>query len=119
MPIGQPIIRRNGHDLTIATLGAALYPALEAAEILAKEHGIETEVIDLRSAVPLDYQMIIESVQKTGKLILANNGVERNNYMRHIASTLNEVAFDYLDGPIIALGARNWIMPGAGLDKYL
>ena len=119
IPIGQPAIRRSGEHISIITLGLSLYVALDAASILEKEYGITCDVIDARSAVPLDYDLLIKSVEKTGRVVLINNGVERNNFMRHVASTITESAFDYLDGPPVVLGARNWIMPGAGLDKWI
>ncbi|WP_161565615.1 transketolase C-terminal domain-containing protein [Mycoplasma sp. ATU-Cv-508] len=117
--IGAGVIRRVGQDITIVTLGSALYPALEAAEELAKRWKISAEVIDARSAVPFDYDIVLKSLKKTGQIVLVNNGAERNNFMRHVASTLSELAFDELDAPPVVLGARNWIMPGAGLDRWI
>lgn len=117
--IGEPIIRRVGGDITILSLGSSLYPALEAATILARDYQIEAEVIDARSSVPFNYDLVLKSLQKTGKILLINNGVERNNFMRHMASTISELAFDALDASPVVLGARNWIMPGAGLDKWI
>lgn len=117
--IGEPILRRQGQDLTILTLGASLYPALEAAQILKSDFNISCDVIDARSSVPFNYELVLKSVAKTGKILLINNGVERNNFMRHMASTISELAFDDLDASPVVLGARNWIMPGAGLDKWI
>lgn len=116
--IGTPKIKVVGKDITILSLGASLYNALEAVEEL-KKYNINAELIDARSAVPFNYDKVIQSIEKTGKIVLINNGIERNNFMRHMASTISEMAFDYLDGPPIVLGARNWIMPGAGFDKWI
>ncbi|MCB0913848.1 MAG: dehydrogenase, partial [Propionibacteriaceae bacterium] len=74
-PEGEPAIRREGTDVTIATLGATLYRALEAADILAEKYGISAEVIDLRFVAPLDYTKLVESVRKTGRLVLASDAV--------------------------------------------
>jgi 2-oxoisovalerate dehydrogenase E1 component len=105
--IGEPIFREKGEDITILTFGSSLYPALEASKRLRNEFGMTADVIDARSAVPFNYDEVIKSVEKTGRIILVNNGVERNNFMKHMASTITEAAFDYLDAPAIALGARN------------
>jgi 2-oxoisovalerate dehydrogenase E1 component len=107
IPIGQPVKRVSGENITILTFGGSLYPALEAEKELREEYGITSDVIDARSAVPFDYELVIKSVEKTGKIILINNGVERNNFMRHMASTITEMSFDFLDGPPVVLGARN------------
>lgn len=117
--IGEPILRKSGEDITILSLGSSLYPALSAAQSLEKDFNIHAEVIDARSAVPFNYDLVLKSVKKTGRIILINNGVERNNFMRHMASTISELAFYDLDASPVVLGARNWIMPGAGLDKWI
>lgn len=108
--LGEPIRRKQGKDLTIITFGAQLYIAKDAIKYFEK-YGVDVELIDLRSIVPLNYEILIKSVQKTGKVILANNGIERNNVMKEIASNLTRFCFDYLDAPPIVLGAKNTIMP--------
>jgi 2-oxoisovalerate dehydrogenase E1 component len=119
IPFGEPIKRTNGKDLTIFSIGASLYVAMDAAKRLKDEFGIEAEVIDGRSISPLDYTMILDSVKKTGKIVLMNNGAERGNFMKNIASNISEMAFDYLDAPPVVLGARNWIMPGVEFESYI
>ncbi|CRX36907.1 / / 2-oxoisovalerate dehydrogenase subunit beta / 390077:392560 Reverse [Candidatus Hepatoplasma crinochetorum] len=119
IPFGKGVIREVGDDLTIVTLGAALYTALDAAKILKEKYNINSEVIDMRSAVPFDYDIIIDSVKKTGKIILINEGFERMNFMKAVSANLTEFAFNYLDAPPAVLGARNWIMPGADYEKYI
>jgi 2-oxoisovalerate dehydrogenase E1 component len=116
--IGDPDIKRAGKDITILTIGAALYRALEAAETLEKEYNISAEVIDARSIVPFNYDLVIESVKKTGKIIIVGDAVERNSVMRDMAANISEFAFDYLDAPAIAFGSRNWITPAYELEKY-
>lgn len=115
IPLGQPALRRTGKDLTLISLGPALYRALEAARQL-QEYGLEAEVIDLRFLNPLDYTPLVESVRKTGRAILVSEACERGSFLHTVASNLSQLAFDYLDGPIVVLGARNWITPPAELE---
>jgi 2-oxoisovalerate dehydrogenase E1 component len=117
VPEGEPVIRRPGKDLTIATLGATLYKALDAAEKLEKVYGLHTEVMDLRFINPLNYQSIIESVQKTGRLLLASDAAERGSFLHTVASNVQTFAFDYLDAPVTVVGSRNWITPAAEMEQ--
>ena len=116
-PEGVPALRRHGKDLTIITLGATLYVAVKAAAIFQEEHGLEAEIIDLRFVNPVDYSVLVESVKKTGRVILASDAVERGNYMHNVANNLATLCFDYLDAPPAVLGARNWISPVAELER--
>lgn len=117
--IGEPDVKRAGKDLSIITFGPALFKALKAADALAADHGISAEVIDLRSINPLKYDKIIESVKKTGKVVLVNEAVERGNVMHNIAANITQFCFDYLDAPPVVIGARNWVSPAAELEsKY-
>ncbi len=116
-PLGEPVVRRTGSDLTIATIGATLYPAIEAAEEMEKKYGVKTEVIDLRFINPLNYEKIIESVKKTGKLVLASDACERGSFLHTVAANVTQVAFDYLDAPVAVVGAQNWISPAAEMEK--
>jgi len=115
-PEGEPVIRKQGNDLTIATLGATLYPALEAAKKLEKDFGVSSEVIDIRFINPLNYEKIIESVKKTGKLLLASDACERGSFLHTVASNVHSLAFDYLDAPVTVVGSRNWITPAAEME---
>ncbi|MDR3114924.1 MAG: dehydrogenase [Treponema sp.] len=117
VPEGEPVVRRPGKDLTIATLGATLYKALEAAEKLEKVYGLQAEVMDLRFINPLNYQTLIESVQKTGRLLLASDAAERGSFLHTVASKLQTFAFDYLDAPVTVVGSRNWITPAAEMEQ--
>ncbi len=114
---GEPIVRREGKDLTIITIGATLYRALEAAQILEESYHLSAEVIDLRFINPLDYQILIDSAQKTGKILLASDACERGSFLHTVASNLHQLVFDYLDGPVVVLGSRNWITPSAELEE--
>lgn len=111
VPLGEPDIKRAGDDLTILTIGATLYRALQAAEILVRDYGISCEVIDSRSIVPFNYEPVIESVKKTGKILLASDACERGSILQTFAAKIAQFAFDYLDAPPAVLGARNWITP--------
>jgi len=114
---GVPAIRREGTDVTIATLGATLYRALEAADILAEKYGVSAEVIDLRFVAPLDYTKVVESVKKTGRLVLASDAVARGNFLQTVATDIQNLAFDALDAPVVVVGARNHITPAPELEN--
>jgi 2-oxoisovalerate dehydrogenase E1 component len=116
IPIGLPDVKRPGKDLTILTIGATLYRALEAAERLAEEFRLEAEVIDARSLVPFDYGPVLESVKKTGRILLAADACERGSHLNTLAAMIQQLAFDHLDGPVVVLGARNWITPAAEME---
>jgi 2-oxoisovalerate dehydrogenase E1 component len=115
--LSEPSVKRPGSDLTILTLGPALYTAIKAAEELSASFGISAEVIDLRSAVPIDYEPLVESVRKTAKVVLVSEEVERGSVMQTVAANLTQLCFDDLDGPPVIVGARNWITPAAELDS--
>ena len=119
VPIGEPDVKRAGSDVTILTVGATLYRAIEAAKLLAERHAISAEVIDARSVVPFNYEKVIASVKKTGRIVLASDACERGSVLKDMAQTISELAFDYLDAPPVVLGARNWITPAYELeDQY-
>jgi 2-oxoisovalerate dehydrogenase E1 component len=117
VPEGEPVVRRPGKDLTIATLGATLYKALEAAEKLEARHGLSVEVVDLRFINPLNYDRLMESVKKTGRLLLASDAAERGSFLHTVASNMQTYAFDYLDAPVAVVGSRNWITPAAEMEQ--
>jgi hypothetical protein len=105
-----PDVKRKGSDITILTVGAALYAGLHAAALL-EGRGLSAEVIDARSLVPFDYHVLIESVKKTGRLVLVSDACERGSFLNDIARNLTEFAFDYLDAPPVVVGAPNVISP--------
>ena len=114
---GEPYVHRAGKDLTIITLGATLYNALEAADELEQKHGVSTEVIDARFINPLNLTPIIESVKKTGRVLLASDACERGSFLHTLASNITQLAFSYLDGPPVVVGSRNWITPPAEMEE--
>lgn len=111
VPFGEPDVKKAGSDLTILTIGATLYRALEAAKILESEHGLSCEVIDARSVVPFNYDKVLESVRKTRRILLASDACERGSFLHTMASKINQFAYDELDAPPVVVGARNWITP--------
>ncbi|MFI3886839.1 alpha-ketoacid dehydrogenase subunit beta [Streptococcus parauberis] len=112
VPIGKADVKREGKDLTIVTIGKMLYVGFEVADILEKD-GISVEVIDLRTVAPWDQETVLESVKKTGRLIVIDEANPHNNTATDIASVVTDKAFDYLDGPIKCVCAPNVPVPFA------
>jgi 2-oxoisovalerate dehydrogenase E1 component len=117
IPMGEPDIKREGTDVTILTVGATLYRALDAAKILEEKYNFSAEVIDARSLVPFNYDLVIESVKKTGRIIISGDASGRGSFLRDLASNITELAFDYLDAPPVVVGSRNWITPAYELEN--
>ncbi len=110
VPLGKAAVRREGGDLGIITYGAMVYTALDAAEALAKE-GVETEVVDLRSLQPLDEEAILETAKKTSKVIVLHEACLTGGAGGEIAARIAEKAFDFLDGPIMRVAAKDTPVP--------
>ena len=108
-------MRRTGDDVTMLTIGPSLYPALDAATDLAA-HDIEVEIIDSRTLVPFDYDTVLASVRRTGRLMIVSEAVERGSFANTIAATVTRLAFADLKAAPIVLGAPNWIAPGADME---
>jgi 2-oxoisovalerate dehydrogenase E1 component len=117
LPFGEPQVIKEGRDLTILTFGATLYRAWEAAQEFEKTHGISVELIDGCTLVPFGYDMLIESVKKTGRLMLASDACQRGSFLHTVASRVTQEAFDYLDAPVAVMGARDWIVPPAEMEE--
>ena len=117
IPMGEPDVKREGKDITILTIGATLYRALEAAKILEEKYGMSAEVIDARSLVPFNYEKVIASVKKTGRIIVSGDATARGSFLNDLAQNITELAFDYLDAPPVVVGSRNWITPAYELEK--
>ena len=109
---------RDGKDLTILTIGATLYRALDAAKELSEKYGMEADVINMPSLVPLDYTDIIASVKKTGRVILASDACARGSFLNDVAQNISNLCFDYLDAPPVVVGAKNWITPPYEFDEF-
>jgi 2-oxoisovalerate dehydrogenase E1 component len=117
IPIGEPDVKKEGKDITFLTIGHTLYPALQAAKELEEKYGMSAEVIDARSLVPFNYEKVIASVKKTGKIIVAGDATTRGSFLNDLAANINSLCFDYLDAPVAVLGSRNWITPAFELES--
>ncbi len=117
IPFGEPDVKKEGKDITFLTVGHTLYPALQAAKELEEKYGMSAEVIDARSLVPFNYEKVIESVKKTGKIIVASDATARGSFLNDLAANISQLAFDYLDAPVCVLGSRNWITPAYELES--
>jgi 2-oxoisovalerate dehydrogenase E1 component beta subunit len=118
VPIGKAASRRQGSDLAVFTYGAMLYKVMEAAELLSRE-GIEVEVVDLRSLLPLDEEAILEATCKTGKVLVVHEDTRTGGIAGEIMALINEGAFEYLDAPPQRLTAPDTPVPyGPPMEDY-
>jgi pyruvate/2-oxoglutarate/acetoin dehydrogenase E1 component len=118
IPFGVADVKREGKDVTLVTYSRMVLKALEAADILAKE-GIDIEVIDLRTLKPLDIDTVIRSVKKTGRLVGATEAYENTSFINEVMAQVNELAFDWLDAPMIRVAAANVPVPRAEILEDL
>jgi 2-oxoisovalerate dehydrogenase E1 component len=107
IPFGKAKVVRAGKDLTVVTYGALVPRALQAAEKLAREKGVDVELIDLRSLSPYDWEAIAESVKKTSRAIVAHEDMLSWGYGAEIAARIGEELFDWLDAPVRRVGAMD------------
>ena len=118
VPLGKARVAREGRDISIITYAAMVHIALEAAEILARE-GIELEILDLRTLLPLDEEAIATTVRRTNRVIILHEDTKPGGIAGEISAIINERAFDDLDGPIIRITARDTPVPFAPpLEEY-
>ncbi|MGB7760318.1 MAG: alpha-ketoacid dehydrogenase subunit beta [Bryobacteraceae bacterium] len=110
VPIGKARVARQGRDLSIVTYGAMVWVALEAAETLGRE-GIEIEVVDLRTLLPLDRDTVCESVKKTSKVLLLHEDTRTAGMAGELAVSITESVFEHLDGPIVRVTAPDTPVP--------
>lgn len=120
VPIGKADLKRVGKDVTVITYGRMLRRVLEAAD-MALEKGIEVEVVDLRTLMPLDKDAILESVKKTGRVLLVNDAHKTGGFIGEVAAMIAESdAFDYLDNRILRLAAEDVPIPyNKGLEEAM
>jgi len=116
IPFGEPDVKRAGKDVTILTIGATLYRALDAAKILEEKYGISAEVIDARCLVPFNYEKVLASIKKTGRIVISSDATARGSFLNDLARNITELAFDDLDAPPVVLGSRDWITPAYELE---
>ena len=105
VPIGQATTLREGRDVTIVALSRIVGDAMQAADRLASDDGIEAEVIDPRTLVPLDLDTLARSVRRTGRAVVAHEAVTAGGFGAELAAQLQAAAFDYLEAPIQRVGA--------------
>lgn len=112
IPLGVADIKRPGKDVTVITYSRMVLRALEAAEQLAGE-GIDLEVLDLRTLKPLDTDAILASVQKTGRVVIVSEGYKNSGFNAELLATVNDLAFDYLDAPVLRLAGADVPLPAS------
>lgn len=112
IPLGVADIKRPGKHLTIVTYSRMVGLSIEAAELLAKE-GIDVEVVDLRTLKPLDIDTIVTSIKKTGRFLGVTESYENTSFINEVMVQINELAFDWLDAPMMRLAAANVPVPRA------
>ncbi len=113
VPIGVADLKRQGRDVTIVATSRMVLLALNAAETLARQ-GIEAEVIDPRTLKPLDVDTIVRSVQKTGRLVVVNEGHRTGGFTAEVAARVQREAFDWLDAPIMQVATEDVPLPYNG-----
>jgi 2-oxoisovalerate dehydrogenase E1 component beta subunit len=117
LPIGKASVAREGRHLSIFCYGFMRTCALEAAETLAREDGVEAEVVDLRTLRPLDHETILASVEKTGKALVVHEANRFGGFGAEVAATIAEKAFEHLDGPVTRLAGPE--VPGVPFHHTL
>jgi len=118
LPFGYVNQVRQGDDITILTIGATLYKAVEAADTLKEKYDLSADILNLCSLTPLDYTKIVESVKKTGRVVLASDASARGSFLNDIARNITELCFTDLDAPPVVVGAKNWITPPFEFDEF-
>lgn len=111
VPLGKARLQREGRDLTIVTYGAMVHDCLQVAEQLETEDGLGVEIIDLRTLLPLDEEMILESVKKTNRLLVVHEDTRTGGIAGEIAIRVSEKAFEWLDAPILRVTAIDTPVP--------
>ncbi|MBL7959280.1 alpha-ketoacid dehydrogenase subunit beta [bacterium] len=111
VPIGKGDIKREGKDLTVVAYSSAVHWALEAAEQIEKEDGVSVEVLDMRSILPYDKELILQSVKKTNRVIVAHEATLTGGVGGDVSAFITENAFEHLDAPIRRLAAIDTPVP--------
>jgi 2-oxoisovalerate dehydrogenase E1 component beta subunit len=122
VPLGKARVHREGTDITLVAYGLMLYTALEVAQKISEEHGVETEVVEPRTLYPLDKETILDSARKTGKVLVVSEANLTGSFSGEIAAIVAREAFEWLDGPVMRLGAPD--VPAAAfarpmMDRFL
>ncbi|MHA1975608.1 MAG: alpha-ketoacid dehydrogenase subunit beta [Candidatus Hodarchaeales archaeon] len=119
IPLGKARIAKEGEDVTILAYGSMLHVALEAAELASKNHQIECEVIDLRTLVPLDIEVIEKSVKKTGRVISVTEAPKTSGFSGELSALVAERWIEYMEGPILRVTGYDTPFPLALEQDYL
>lgn len=120
VPIGKARLAREGRDLSIITYAATVWKALDAAEQLAREDGLEVEVLDLRSLAPMDDEAIMTTVRKTNRVLVVHEDTRTGGIAGEITARINEQAFAWLDAPVLRVTAADVPLPYAPpLEDYV
>jgi 2-oxoisovalerate dehydrogenase E1 component beta subunit len=115
VPLGKARVHREGADITLIAYGLMLYTALEVAEKISAEYDVETEVVEPRTLYPLDRETILDSARKTGKVLVVSEANITGSFSGEIAAIVAQEAFEWLDGPVMRLGAPD--VPAAPFAK--
>ncbi len=119
VPLGKARIAREGTDVTVVTYGSMVHKSTEAAKTLAEADGVSVEVIDLRTLLPLDEAAIVDSVKKTGRILVVHEDTRTGGIAGEISIRVNERAFEWLDAPILRVTAIDAPVPYSGsLEDY-
>ena len=120
VPIGKARVARDGKDVSIITYAATVWKSLEAAERLEKEDGLSVEVIDLRSLLPMDDEAIVATVKKTNRALIVHEDTRTGGVAGEITSRINELAFEWLDAPVLRITAADVPLPySPPLEDYV
>ena len=112
LPIGKADIKKEGKDVSVITYGRMLERVMQAAKEVEEAEGVSVEVVDLRTLKPLDKDTVLESVKKTGKVLLVNDAHKTGGFIGEVAATIAESdAFDFLDGRILRLAGEDVPIP--------
>ena len=119
VPLGKARLHREGKHITIVTYGMMVHESQKAAEQLAAEDGVEVEILDLRTLLPLDEEAIIESVKKTNRVLIVHEDTRTGGIAGEIGMRISEKAFEWLDAPILRVTAIDTPVPyAAPLEEY-
>ena len=117
IPLGEARIDRAGEDITLVSYGYGVHILRETAQIL-DESGVDAEIIDLRSLHPVDYDMIVASIQKTGRAVMLDTSRRTGGIMSEVVAEVQERAMDWLDGPVMRVGSKDVPWPyNRGLEQ--